>query len=418
MNIDLNMFEKDEKTGLYIIEDQVVLGIILVYVIQKLGQCNDNLLRDTLRDKLGIYVRKWKTVFRNALNALKKLDLIAINQLPGEGDVQEEHYSLKNVEFASPPHLAHFKDVLPKLLADGTSAAIKVAFDSGEEAEPGETTKPKRGANIKESHVYSVRFESEEKFLAGRSICPTMRDGLEKSPYQPNIDGYIKQEEEEPRKTKKKKAADRADAKIDRFFERATDGGILIHGGITKGMFCSAIPRLYGLAPATARDNGGYPSIIVYPNNHGIQLTTLPVQASNGKSAAPQTYETIMPGEEILLRFWAPTKGFLDADIIVEYLEFIGLFPKRTLSPGRGTETGKMRMTHFVDHGLVPEIFEKRKKNRKKLPIDAYLDWEFEKETGVTLQKVGGAPKTKKARMRVDGNKMLLFKTKGDQAQA
>jgi hypothetical protein len=134
---------------------------------------------------------------------------------------------------------------------------------------------------------------------------------------------------------------------------------------------------------------------------HGVKLTTLPViRMENGvpKGADPQTLETVMPGEQVLVRVSLPTTGFMTSDEIHAYLAFICQFPHRSLGGARNIESGLMTMTHFVDHGHI--LNDILRKNPGVKDFRALFDAQFEEQTGV---KVPGLPDQEAPRRRGPG---------------
>lgn len=338
---------------------KIELAIVATYVVQKLGQPT---LGDVQRqlDKLGVDLTPLiaeaddEFVLKQVLGSMKKRDIIAQNKKQvGERGHSRTFYSMKKIKFATMPEAAHVKDLLPKLIATDEAKEVKRMLDGFETEIDEPDAKDKKSktkrAKYTDAHVYSVVFELKERLYAGRMLSPSLKDLIDKSKYQADTSVVLN----EDGTNKKPKKGD--EINIDRYFDRADNGDIIFHSCMVRGWFSATLPRLTPHGESVGKEHCGFDAVIVKPDVHGIKLTELPVQPSGFSQggSVPQTCETIMPGERLLLRFWAPTRGFMPPKDIEWFVGFLGKHARRHLSAGRGTETGQMEMVAFVDNGHV-----------------------------------------------------------------
>lgn len=90
--------------------------IVCVYLVQMLGTGTVDKVREVLNDKMGLKLSKIKVT--NALNSAKKRGIVSVNHVQSEDGRVEDAYSMKDARFTNPPEVAHFKNILPKLLED------------------------------------------------------------------------------------------------------------------------------------------------------------------------------------------------------------------------------------------------------------------------------------------------------------
>jgi hypothetical protein len=316
------------------------MAIAATYVIQKLGRPKFGEIAEVLRSPLGIDVNSG-TQLRDVLKSLKARDIVSINKDADTDGTQYDYYSLKSIKFASMPEAAHIKDLLPKLLEDDGARQLKSKLD-GMEVEPDsdevdEKKSKARRAKYTDSHQYSAVFELQERIYGGRMINPSLQFLIDKSDHKVKLDARKKDQ-----------------PTINLFFDRAADGAILIHCAAVRGWFSSALPRLTPHSESVGQNHCGFDEVKIYPQG-GVHMTTLPVMPKDFRQSGgvPQTHETLMPGELIMVRFWAPTRGFMTPDEMKAYIAWLGQHAQRHLSPARGSETGKMKLLTFVDHGDV-----------------------------------------------------------------
>ena len=319
----------------------VELGIVVTYIVQKHGEPRTEEIAEKLRE-LGIAVNGGEQL-RDVLKALKSRDILSINSDQYRGEYHD-YARMKRITFATLPEAATIKDLLPALWETDVARAIKQAMDA-EEVKPDstetETKKAKeRRAKYTDAHIYSALFELGARIYGARMTSDSQASIRENSQYQAKLSNGRK-----------------ADAsKIDLFFDRDMDtGAIVIHSAAVRGWFSTPLPRITKFSDSVGVNHCSFDEALIFPDTHGVRVTTLPVIPagfSRGGSQ-PQTYETIMPGETMKVRITAPTRGFMTPEELRGYLEFVGMHAMRHLSPARGSETGKMKLIAFVDHGDV-----------------------------------------------------------------
>ena len=93
--------------------------------------------------------------------------------------------------------------------------------------------------------------------------------------------------------------------------------------------------------------------ILFTPHMDPVQVKLPCTGGKSGQNAGPQFYEAIMPGQEFVIEFTAPTKRYLTPAQFEAFFLLFGARPKRGLSPSRGRKYGRFAVTKFEDLGAV-----------------------------------------------------------------
>lgn len=100
------------------------------------------------------------------------------------------------------------------------------------------------------------------------------------------------------------------------------------------------------------------------------------------------TYETLLPGEEIVIRMDVPVeKGGMTPEQLEKYLRYLGKHATRAIS-ARGTETGRMTLVAFKDHGPTKDVIFEKSDEIVKQEIEEVLGRPLESLPGEKAKRV------------------------------
>lgn len=311
------------------------VSIVGVYLVQKMGMPTLAEIRKEALKKLNCII-DGRTLSR-ALKGAAKRGFIAIEQRQLDGGKTAKCYSMKDMSWKQPPEYAHIKDLLPVLLDTEEASTIKSWFDAKEKKGK---TKGTRGNIIDDYHAFEFTAITRDPLLGSQINCQ-YSDAI-KEAFPTNLD------EEE--------------VEVDGIWQRdELTGEFLIAPDVLQGWFISNAARYSGLPEA----RGLYiafapvritPKSVFSANGKGkVYQYVLPVNNSRSGPAAPKPYETLPAGQEITVRFLAPTKGCLLPEQYEALCIMAGLRPRRGISPARGRRFGRFLLTSFTDFGPIKE---------------------------------------------------------------
>lgn len=312
-----------EKQRATKIKDIVHVMLIGVYLVQKLKKPTIEEVRTTAKEKLRALIDV--RTLKRAMEGAAKAGFIAIHQVPVESGRTETAYTMKNLQFKNPPEYAVVDDLLPILLATDQAQAIKNWFDS-QEGE-GESKQSKKNI-IREYQVLEWTCRSTDILLGSQPQCEYSEEIRRRFPNNIQKDNV----------------------EIDVFWERDFyTGAYVITQDVLQGWFASNALR-YADLPEARAGYIAFAPIRIQPKGR-IYQKTLPVQNQKQGQSKPQKYETLLPGQDFVIRAFAPIRGVAPIEEYERIIFLAGIRPKRGISPGRGRRYGRFLVTQFNNLG-------------------------------------------------------------------
>jgi hypothetical protein len=324
--------KKDDNRRL---KDLLEVTLVGVYLIQKLGKPLTKEIQQAAREKLKCLIHP-RTLER-ALDGAKSRGFIAKLDVQVETGEVATCWKMKDMQWKQPPEYAHIKDLLPVLLHTDEANTIKDWFDAKESKGK---TKKTRGNIVDDFHAFEFTAITLDPLLGSQINCQ-YSDAIKK---------------EFPT------SLDTEEVEVDGIWQRdELTGEFIIAPDIMQGWFISNAARYCGLpearglylafAPVRIRPRRIFPS-----NGKGeVYQYVLPVNSSKSGPSAPKPYEAIPAGQEITVRFLAPTKGCLSPEQYEALCIMASTRPRRGISPARGRRFGRFMLTSFKDYGPVKD---------------------------------------------------------------
>lgn len=324
--------KKDQPREL---KELLEVSIVGVYLVQKMGMPTLNEIKTEALKKLNCVI-DGRTLSR-ALKGASKRGFIAIEQRQLDTGKTAKCYSMKTMIWKQPPEYAHIKDLLPVLLETDEAATIKSWFD---EKEKKGSTKKTRGNVVDDFHAFEFTAITLDPLLGSQINCQ-YSDAIKKE-FPTNLD--------------------KEEVEVDGIWQRdELTGEFVIAPDILQGWFISNAARYSGLPEARGLYIAFAP-VRIQPNNifssNGkgeVYQYVLPVNSSKSGPSAPKPYEAIPAGQEITVRFLAPTKGCLLPEQYEALCIVASTRPRRGISPARGRRFGRFMLTSFTDYGPVKD---------------------------------------------------------------
>jgi hypothetical protein len=312
-------------------EDMPELCVLVAYIVQQAGLANQDDVKRTITKQLDSKVHP--ATLKKALEALRFKDILAMNY---EGGMP--HYKMRKLKFNCNVEIAHVTRLLTALLDDAAGMAIKSQIEqylgAGEDGNRGKSQGYPKGPYA----LYTLKLKLLQKWY-----------------------GPYPLEESPARQSEYEKTDFKAHGNVGtpyHVFQRTFDGKKLsIHTGCVRGFFKNHLGKL-GMGPNAIR------YFDFEPIEHRPQLplkvmtNRLPVQRADAAKAGESTgagfiyYETLMPGEVITVQFTAPTVNFVTPKELENWLRHVLRFCTRSMSPARGSQTGKSELVS-LEHELL-----------------------------------------------------------------
>lgn len=339
--------------------DMTEIGLIAVYLVQKLGKPTLNEIHEAGVKKLGCKIHKRR--LERALKAASRLGFIAVLQdrMADEAGTVVNVYAVKDLgRWKNAPEYVHVNALLPTLLETPEGAKIKEFFDKGEGTKAG-SSKATRGNVVDDYYAFRVTVKNLDPLLGSQIHCP-YTDAARKHIAQPTVVAKTDDKGKVTGTAEKKATSDMPEIEGIFVVDELT-GEYILPSDVVQGWFATNAARYAGLPEARAAYVAFSP-VRIKPKQPTMQLV-LPVNNTRTGASAPKSYEAIRAGEEFVISFMAPTKGALSPEQWEKLFVLAGIRPRRGLSPARGKRYGRFLVTKFENLGPV-----------KKSPLDFLVD--------------------------------------------
>lgn len=303
-------------------EDVMEVSLLCAYIIQQRGGATNAELVSILREQLRSIASS--SMLHHVLEMLRKKDILAATNTGGSWV-----YTLKRLKFNSNIEIAQLgstKGIINTLYDDPAGLAIKANIESAIAAkEPKKVNKPQDWA------VFEVKFRLLTPWLGAQPI--------EGNEYLSVCYGTS------PFKLAEEHFKDPKSLPL--VFERdAITGELLIHRSCVRGFIKTHLSQA-GRSEFNV-DLFGVQEIRVKPEKP-LTVVKKPIQrqgvrGNESSGAGFAHYETLFPGEELMMKFTAPTKNFLTPKQLEKWLRVALEYPTRSMSPARGVETGSAEL--------------------------------------------------------------------------
>ncbi len=325
--------------------DYVEVGLIAVYLVQKLGRPTMPEIKAVAEDKLSVSMDGRKLT--RALKGASKRGFIAVLQDRTEdsGGQVEKTYSMKDLSWKNPPEYAHINDLYPKMLQTDEGKAIKSYFDGTEQSSE---TKRTKGNVIDDYHALRFQCVLLTPILGSQIHCPATDYAREQGnvalPTVSAKPGKGSKVEVDPKK-------DDVPIVEGIFVVDELTGDYLIPPDVLQGWLATNAARYAGLPDARA----GYVAFapIRFKPVKPVMQLVLPVNNARSGPAAPKSYECISAGEKFEINMMVPTKGAMSVEQWEKLIILAGAHPRRGISPARGKRYGAFLVTGFEDLGPI-----------------------------------------------------------------
>jgi hypothetical protein len=307
----------------------VELSVLAAFIVQQRGEASVQDVQGAIKDNLGSSVHV--STLSKVLEALKSKDLLAA-LFRGE----ERVYKMKRIKFNCNVEVAHVQKLIPTLMDDPAGIAVKAEIEG--HLNEGKSTKGGKARNLAAEWAnYEVKFKLltpwyGSQVLPGNALL-AMAYAQSKYPntFDQNCDPTM----------------------IPLLFERCWEsGGILVHNACVRGFIKSHLQSIGQSAWSVDR-------FLVQPIVHmpkKIIIAKHPIQTQQG-GAGFGYYEAILPGEELTMKFAAPTVNFISPAMMERWLGRALRNPTRSMSPARGSQTGHAKLVE-IKHTLWSKLDE------------------------------------------------------------
>lgn len=327
------------------------VAIAAAFIVQALGSATLKDIHQELRNKL--YIKVHQGTLKHALKALQKKGIVSFeSHWEEEKDRRLEFYAMKKLKFME-LEAAHWKELLPKLIEDDLTTEIFSIFNENEGGTgDGDRTKGKK--HPKGQTTITAKFRLQESIYGGALLSQTLkRDIEEANVFVPDSEFERKAKEVAmaksggKRKTPKKEEVESIHEDM-LYFRRDVFRRCLIISSAACSGFMSSVFVL-GKKPISWCKKMGFSGALVRPQQ-GLFLDDLPIQR-DGKGAGIKVHETVRAGEIIEMTFTMPSENFVDPDWLRVYVADYAKRPRRSLSPARNAQYGKMYLIGWKVHG-------------------------------------------------------------------
>lgn len=302
------------------VKDMTVIGIIMVYLVQKLHKPTLEDIMEAVKTKLKANIAETKA--QRALDGAKKANFITQSWQDDEDGVAQHVYTVRTMTWRTPPEIMQIGDLLPVLVATEEAKTIKAWFDA-QEGKGGK--KPRRNA-LRDHHFYRVGIVFTDPLPGSQPMSGEVFNQI-RATHGNRID------------TKKIKVMN----VWDRDF---ITGEYIMAQDVLQGWFGSNCAK-YAELPPYAGKLIAFKPIRFTPVKPVVQMI-LPVLGTG-----PQGYETIQPPQPATIEFIAPTTGFMTKEQLEVFFFIAGTRPVHGLSPSRGRRFGRFLVTSFEDLGPI-----------------------------------------------------------------
>lgn len=311
------------------------VAVITLYTIQTVGEMSLKELRLKLQSMFNVHIHP--STLKNSVRALRAKDLLSIGYRDDGTDV----YKVAKLKFMhSTTELAHVKNVTEMLTAlkdDPAGQALLALLGEAEASANASTTKGR--TYPRDWHLFKVKIKLITPMLGAHPAVGQLKADYVQSSHKD----------------------DKLDLTTEPLvFDRGPEGELVIGKNCVAGFISMGLPALH--IPYTSIDLWRFSDVLVKPKK--VTALCLPVlvgQATGRKGtnqgAGMKWYEAIPAGEEIEIKFLAPTTNYLDPEKLKQFLEVAFEFNKRSISPARGSQFGTAKLVSF-EHTLVPWIEE------------------------------------------------------------
>jgi hypothetical protein len=307
--------------------------VIVLYTIQTVGEMSLKELRLKLQKMFNVHIHP--STLKNTVRALRAKDLLTIGYRDDGTDV----YKMAKLRFThSTTELAHVKNVTEMLTVLKDDPAGQALLALLGEAEANANTGTSKGRKYpKDWNLFEIKIKLITPMLGAHPPIGQAKMDYLTSPYK----------DQELDLT--------ADPLI---FDRGPEGELVIGKNCIAGFIEMGLPALH--IPYTTIGLWRFSDILIKPKR--VTRIHLPIQSGQATGrrgvntgAGMKWYEAIPAGEEIKIRFLAPTTNYLEPEKLKQFLEVAFEFNKRSISPARGTQFGNAKLVDFK-HTLVPWV--------------------------------------------------------------
>ncbi|KKL57227.1 hypothetical protein LCGC14_2237520 [marine sediment metagenome] len=313
-----------EQLGTMQLDELVSVQVLSMYLVQKLGKAS---VTDVANKALEIHAEINMHLLDQALEGLRGRGLLSYARGKKTSGESVRMYKVAKVKWASPPEMAHIKDLLPALVCTEEAGRIMRILNGAEEIGDGES-KSKRKLG------YAEFFEIHTKF---RLLNPMIGS----QPSSPYLDELVKHS-----KTTGIKAPVECDL---RFWRDDESGDVMIPSDVVCGWIRTAMR--YGMDKAdSASQYIAADDVRIRPKKlYQVGLPVIDPKDRTGKGIS--TYELLKKGAIITINFRVPARGILDPKSFVMWLATYAPRPHRGMSPARGRRFGKMELVEYEIRG-------------------------------------------------------------------
>ena len=304
-----------EQLGAMLIDDLVDASVLSLFFVQKLGKASASDVGERIKDNDGVINEH---LLDQALEALRGRGLLSYARGAKRSGESVKMYKTTKVKWASPPEVAHIKDLLPELVKTEEAGRIINILNGAEEIGDGQK-KSKRKLGYAEYWEIELHFRLLNPILGSQPDSPWLRKTV---------------------KSSKVKAPAECDL---RFWRDDITGQPMIPSDVVAGWLRTGIRVGLSKSDVVAKYIAADDILLDVKE---VYQTALPIIVDN-KGAGIGTYELIPAGTKISTRIRIPARGIADPMSFVLWIASYAPKPLRGLSPARGRRFGKMELVDY-----------------------------------------------------------------------
>jgi len=331
------------------------VAIAAAFIVQAMGSA---ILADIHKEMLEkLYIKCHQGTLKGALKALQKRDIVSVeSHWNEEAGRRLEYYAMKKLKFIQ-LEAAHWKELLPRLVEDNLGKEILSAFNENE----GGTSKKgvKDHKSIDGQLTVTARFLLLEPIFGGALLSQALKKDIEDSGISVPGSEFERKAAELARSNSQGKRDNPRDEELAAvhedilYFRRdPLAKKIIISSAACRGFMSGVF--LLGKKSFSWADRLGYGGATVTPEQ-GLFLDDLPIQRRDQRGqlggAGVKSHEVVRPGEIVEMTFTMPSENFIDPEWLRVYTADYAKHPRRSLSPARGTQYGRMLLVGWEVHG-------------------------------------------------------------------
>jgi hypothetical protein len=305
------------------------VGVIAAFIVQRLRKPTFDEIMEAVsaQPPKGLYASIHKNTMKRALEGLKKAKFVTDSSSSDEKGIGRQNWSMRTAWPNTPEMMA--VDSLLKVLSSSPEAEVIMSWFNSQEDQG---TKKDTYKGPCEAHFFRVTIITTDMLTGSQPD-----DGEVFNIIRDRFPGRIEEE----------------NIPVKNYWDRDEATGLYrMSPDVLQGWFGNNISGYFKVGRWWG-ELIAFKPILFKPHTDPVQVKLPCTGGKSGQNAGPQFYEAIMPGQEFVIEFTAPTKRYLTPAQLEAYFVLFGARPKRGLSPSRGRKLGRFAVIKFEDLGAV-----------------------------------------------------------------